>query len=237
MSYCVNCGVELDDSAKRCALCQTEVINPNKKENKEAVPPFSSEEHIPESMKKRFVAYMVSMVMLIPNIVCLLINIVFPKVGFWAFYVNTTSLLLWVVFVFPFFTKKLLPYLMWFVDTVGASAYVYFFFAMSENRTIAKWYPQCALPIILMVSFMVLVYMFWVKAKKRHWVLRLIAIIGDIGIGSLFGGFLLDRTATVKFATEIGLIVFVCCAVLGLFLLYCYKSENMRKWLSKRFFV
>ena len=29
MSYCVNCGVELQKSEPRCPLCGTEVINPN----------------------------------------------------------------------------------------------------------------------------------------------------------------------------------------------------------------
>ena len=29
MSYCVNCGVELEKGAKKCPLCGTEVINPN----------------------------------------------------------------------------------------------------------------------------------------------------------------------------------------------------------------
>ena len=29
MSYCVKCGVELDEGAERCPLCGTEVINPN----------------------------------------------------------------------------------------------------------------------------------------------------------------------------------------------------------------
>lgn len=28
MSYCVNCGVELDASASECPLCNTPVINP-----------------------------------------------------------------------------------------------------------------------------------------------------------------------------------------------------------------
>lgn len=39
MSYCVNCGVELDSAAKKCALCETPVINPNIKyeENEEPV--------------------------------------------------------------------------------------------------------------------------------------------------------------------------------------------------------
>ena len=42
MSYCVNCGVELDDSAKKCALCSTPVINPNIQEKPDETPaPFS----------------------------------------------------------------------------------------------------------------------------------------------------------------------------------------------------
>ena len=29
MSYCVNCGVELEKSIRKCPLCNTPVINPN----------------------------------------------------------------------------------------------------------------------------------------------------------------------------------------------------------------
>lgn len=237
MSYCVNCGVELDDSAKKCALCQTRVINPNKKTVSDDNPPFSSKEHIPESMKKRFVAYIVSMVFLIPNLVCFLINLVFRQDGFWAFYINTSSLLVWIIFVFPFFTKKLRPYLMWFLDTLGICGYVYFFFAMSSEKVIAAWYYQIALPIILSVSALVLIYMLWAKAKKRHWLLRLVAIIGDIGIISLLTGAFFAVCEIMSHSLQIGMIIFVSAFCLDLFLYYCYKSEYMRKWLSKRFFV
>ena len=30
MSYCVNCGVELDPSAGICPLCHTPVVNPGR---------------------------------------------------------------------------------------------------------------------------------------------------------------------------------------------------------------
>lgn len=30
MSYCVNCGVELDKTCSVCPLCNTKVINPNR---------------------------------------------------------------------------------------------------------------------------------------------------------------------------------------------------------------
>ena len=29
MSYCVHCGVELDEQAKRCPLCGTPVVDPS----------------------------------------------------------------------------------------------------------------------------------------------------------------------------------------------------------------
>ena len=31
MSYCVNCGVELDASSRECPLCNTPVINPRER--------------------------------------------------------------------------------------------------------------------------------------------------------------------------------------------------------------
>ena len=37
MSYCVNCGVELEASLKACPLCHTPVINP--KQIGQPVPP------------------------------------------------------------------------------------------------------------------------------------------------------------------------------------------------------
>lgn len=237
MSYCVNCGVELDDSAKKCALCGTAVINPNKSSVQIAETPFSEQEHIPEGMKKQFIAYLVSVVFLIPNIVCFFVNAIFRNDGFWSFYVNATSLLVWIVFVFPFFTKKLRPYLMWFVDTLGICAYVYFFFAMGYEKKIALWYYDCALPMILTASLLVLIYMFWIKSRQRHWVLKLITIIADVAVCAVIYGALLDRATSLTRATDVGIIIFTCCAALIAFLAYCYTSKNMRRWLSKRFFV
>ena len=41
MSYCVNCGVELEPSLKKCPLCNTPVINPNELQKiGEAVSPY-----------------------------------------------------------------------------------------------------------------------------------------------------------------------------------------------------
>ena len=40
MSYCVNCGVELNSNEKRCPLCSTPVINPNIDNKQMDLPPY-----------------------------------------------------------------------------------------------------------------------------------------------------------------------------------------------------
>ena len=127
MSYCVHCGVELDASAKKCALCGTPVIDPNTVlPQPQQSAPFAEMPFVPKSMHRQFIAYVISIVMLIPNLVCSLANAIFYADGFWSFYINATSFLIWVVFVLPFFTKKLRPYLMWAFDTVAVSFYIFF---------------------------------------------------------------------------------------------------------------
>ena len=43
MSYCVNCGVELDQTAQVCPLCHTPVINPKQPVDRISPPPFPLE--------------------------------------------------------------------------------------------------------------------------------------------------------------------------------------------------
>ncbi|MCM1364077.1 MAG: hypothetical protein NC122_02680 [Faecalibacterium sp.] len=236
MSYCVNCGVELDDSAKKCALCDTVVINPSKPDAVSKAP-FSVDEHIPKPLNRKFVAYIISMTMLIPNIVCFLLNLTVYVGRHWAIYVNATSFLVWVLFVFPFCAAKLRPYLLWLFDTIASFAYVYFFFALGYERQIAGWFYTCAMPIISAISLFVLIYMIWIRRKKRHWVLKAIAVMADIALVSLITGLVIEHALAVSYALEIGFIIFISCAVLTAFLVYCYASKSMRRWLERKFFI
>ncbi len=236
MSYCVNCGVELDDSAKKCALCSTTVINPNKPQtDDEVISPFSKDEHIPKQVKARITALIISMFMLVPNIVCLFINAIFFHGSFWSLYVGATSFLVWIIFVFPFLTKKLYPYLMWGFDTISVALYIFFFFAMGNDST--NWYLSVALPIIIAVSLLVVIYMLWVKKKKRHWFMKTMHIFADIGLVGLFSGALFSAELGVEYASAVGLIIFVCCLSIVIFMLYCNTSKTLKKWFTKRFFT
>lgn len=236
MSYCVNCGVELDNTATKCVLCSTPVINPNNKIETEAEPPFSRETHIiPESVKKRFLAVLLTTIMFIPAIVCVLANAFVFKGGLWSLHVVSVVLLLWVVAVLPLFTKRAHPYLIWCFDTVAISFYACILtFLLKQSMNI---FFKCTLSLILLDSFLILIYMLFVKNKKRHWLLKLLIAFSLLAVSSLGSGCLLSFAGGVRFAFEIGTIIFASFAAVVAFLAYCYSSKSIRKWLSKKFFI
>lgn len=53
MSYCVNCGVELDPSLKSCPLCHTPVINPNELKKEVSSSPYPTQKGQVEVVKRK----------------------------------------------------------------------------------------------------------------------------------------------------------------------------------------
>ena len=60
MSYCVNCGVELDATARACPLCHTPVQNPNRPVDAELPPPFPSRRKEVQPASKKELALLIS---------------------------------------------------------------------------------------------------------------------------------------------------------------------------------
>lgn len=57
MSYCVNCGVELDASLEACPLCNTPVVNPKDFAPQNPFPSFPREKGQVEEVKGRIWAF------------------------------------------------------------------------------------------------------------------------------------------------------------------------------------
>ncbi len=235
MSYCVNCGVELDKSAKKCALCSTPVINPNEiAEEIKAEKPFSENIQLPKSIKKEFIAFVISVIMLIPNIVMLFLNIFFIRQGFWSVYAGVSSLLLWVLFVFPFFTKKSRPFLMWAFDTVAVAG---FFLTVFTLHGIDAAITKSTLSIVALISASVLCLILWSRKRKHHWTANVVIFLLETTIVSLLAGlFTAHFTRNMNFLV-VGIVIAVCTFVMTAFFVYCNRSKHIRAWLNKAFYI
>ena len=66
MSYCVNCGVELAETEKKCPLCDTEVINPHSPWKEPEDPPFPTNYEVAKPVNRGKVATFIAILLLIP---------------------------------------------------------------------------------------------------------------------------------------------------------------------------
>ena len=235
MSYCVNCGVELDKSAKKCVLCDTPVYNPNENIPADAPTPFSQTPiEIRSSVKVKFTAIIISFVILIPNIVCVLLNFLLNSDNLWFPYVAATSFLVWVVFVFPFITEKRKPYLMWGFDSLATALYIFVFYALKSKDE--GWYFSIAIPAIAITSACTFYYIHWYRQRKRHWSSKMLhgfvdvtIILSILVVCLILNGYVFGATITAVCALS--------CLALVFFWLYVNKSKKVRAWLAKKMFI
>ena len=78
MSYCVQCGVKLENSLKKCPLCNTPVINPNELiagALPSGVSPFSTVKGEVEPMKKHDIGLWLTLVFGSTALACGILNL------------------------------------------------------------------------------------------------------------------------------------------------------------------
>ena len=75
MSYCVNCGVELDVTASACPLCNTKVYNPNQPVATDVPPPYATVKGHTEPVKMKEFTILMSIVLVVTSLVCLFLNL------------------------------------------------------------------------------------------------------------------------------------------------------------------
>lgn len=162
MSYCVNCGVELEDSLTFCPLCNTPVINRKgiEKQNS-AVSPFPKEKGTVDTVTSSDWSILLSTVLISTSIACGLLNLLVFKGSHWSIPIIGICILLWV-FSIPFLIYTRLPmYLAFLFDGFITGAYLYMLTFLTETDS---WFLGIGLPIVALVT--VLVELFWLLYKK-----------------------------------------------------------------------
>lgn len=234
MSYCVNCGVELSAGTKKCALCDTPVINPNEPGSSEYTPAFPERIELPKETKNKYGALIISILLLIPNIVCIITNLLLTPELLWSVYVVSSSLMFWFLFIFPFIIKKTHPYIILTVDTIATIAYIYIFYYY-ESANSGEWFLKMAVPLVTGIFFMIAMLNLYFS-KKRSKVRSIIGVLTFLTLVDIFICAVINFYSYSVIATYITLIIGVSFLILLAFFIATDRNKKLYDWLSRKFF-
>lgn len=190
MSYCVNCGVELDSTASFCPLCRTPVVNPRQPVDTGSPPPFPTERREVPPASKAELAILVSSMLASVAVCCGLLNLVLRSGHIWSLYVIGAAAMLWVWLVPPLLLRTMHLYLRLSADVLAVALYV---FLISVDLDGSAWYWHLALPIILLLGAALLFLGFMMGARPRSTLSRITLVIGTTGVFLSGVELLIDR--------------------------------------------
>lgn len=157
MSYCVNCGVELEKSQKRCPLCNTPVINPNETEVVETTPPYPSDNVVVIERKlKRMTALLISIILIVPLLLCPLCDFLITGNLTWSRYVIMSVELGWIYIVPPILLKHNVLLKCAWIDYLSTIIFLYAINMIYAQKV--DWAFEIAFPILSYLMAVVLIY-------------------------------------------------------------------------------
>lgn len=233
MSYCVNCGVELDKSANKCPLCDTPVINPNMPNDGTNLPPFPTKIELPKKVRAKYAAFIASCLILLPNIICVITNLLLTPQTLWSVYVVSSCALLWFISVFPFLMSKKYTYLILVVDTIVTNLYIFIFYYYNSDRT--GWFLHLAVPLTCAFFIIIGILCNFFK-KKRTIIQSILAIVSAVLSMNIIVCILFNVYMQSVLVTYITIIFSVSCVVLLIFFIAANNNYRFRAWLSRKFF-
>ena len=172
MSYCVNCGVKLEETLNKCPLCNTPIINPAEinastlrelaysQKKTGLIPPFPVERGETEKVKSKDGAILLTVAFATTAICCALLNYLVFNQNLWSIPIIGLLAFFWVVF-FPIMLFKELPvYAFIIMDGFALAGYLYMISFMTKSNL---WLTEIALPITAMLTAMILILTFLIR--------------------------------------------------------------------------
>ncbi len=231
MAYCVNCGVELHESAKVCALCNTPVYNPNEIREKSVITPYPTETGQVERVKRKDLGILLSTVVLSTGITCGLLNaFVFPGPR-WSLAVIGVCALLWV-FMFPvvIYTKQSI-YMSLCLDGVAVIAYLYMLTFMVDRN---EWFYGLGLPIVVLVTILVEVFTFAVRKLPKSILTVSLYFFTTLALLCTGLELLIDYYLWNKLTITWSAVVLVICVVVDIALVTMLSLRRLRNAVRRR---
>lgn len=231
MSYCVNCGVELDKTRASCPLCHTVVYNPNQPVDRVSPTPYPKNVGQSEKVDSKELTSLVSIVFVTISVVCGLLNwLVFTRTH-WSFYIIGILAMLWVNLIPVFFRDKVNAFVCIALDGIAMALYFGMIAVLHPGQ---GWYPEIALPIIFISTALLEVFYLFNIRLKTSAITKLMVIVAIIAIITVAVQVLINFHVTRMVNLTWSAVVLACCVALEVILFALTLHKGARDELRKR---
>lgn len=231
MSYCVNCGVELDVTAVACPLCNTKVYNPNQSPATDVPTPYATVKGHAESVKTHEFTILMSIVLIVTSLVCLFLNLFTIQIGHWSYYVVGICAMLWIFMIPLFFPQKINIYLQLILNGVSIALFLGLVSCLHPNH---HWYEHIALPIVGLGTILLEIICVFAIRLKSSMLMKTIISIAAIGVFCMAIELVIDLHISGYFYLRWSAIVASCAFVIDIVLMTIYLLEGLRAEIRRR---
>ena len=234
MSYCVQCGVKLEQSLKSCPLCHTPVINPNELNTSnlpDGIGPFATEKGEVEPMKKHDIGLWLTLVFGSTAIACGILNLFVFDHSYWSIPAIGACIILWLFFCPRMFFPQIPIILNLSVSAISIIFYQLAITLMTEND---RWFFEIALPITLVLMGLVALSGICYKYVAKSLLATVLYFFMDVGILSVVIEYRVDIFLGQGFHIFWSAIVFSVCAVISVALIAILSMKRLRETVRKR---
>ncbi len=231
MSYCVNCGVELHETAKSCPLCNTPVYNPNEFKSEEQPTPYPQEKGQVEKVKRKDLGILLSTVILAAAITCGLLNAFVFTGTLWSLAVIGVCAILWVMMVPVVIYTKQPIYISLLFDGVVVVVYLYLLTFM-VNRN--DWFFGLGLPIVILVTVLAEVVTLAVKKLPRSFLTESLYLMTAIAVLCVGLEILIDNYVESKIALSWSAVVLTVCVIVDIAVITMLSLRRLRDAVRRR---
>jgi hypothetical protein len=232
MAYCVNCGVKLKATHKKCPLCDTPVVLPEKLPAEPDCSGFPSRRDEPVStFDKDLWIKLISVITVAPALLTFVLDYLMGNGIDWSLYILYALGLVWVWCASPFlFKRNIFP--LWFaVDTVALIA---FLFMVERTSSTGNWALPLAIPVALMVAAIIFTLVSTFRSKIVRQLQKPALIFLLTAVLCLFIEVFVDLYRTNLYKPGWSLLVSIPCVAFAVILLILqgriWIVEELRHW-------
>lgn len=230
--YCVNCGVRLEDTEKKCPLCGTVPYHPEiqRKPEESLYPP----DRYPKDHVNPFsIMIIIITAFLIPMVVCLMCDLEFSGGIVWSGYVIGALFLAYIIVVLPYWFKKPNPVIFVPCDFLAAILYLLYINIQSGGN----WFLPFALPVGAVFTLIITAVVTLVKYVKKGYLYIFGGMFIALGLLSILVEFLLNVTFPALHFVLWFIYPLTVFTLLGGMLIFLAICRPARESMEQRFFI